>query len=781
MTVTTAGNTQFSRALLYEAVIGSENRLVVYPSFSVHGTVLAESGDPVPYASVALFAADADGQRIGQGEAVADADGTYVIADGSTRATALRCQAWADGYVPQQRMVIRPQAGDELRLDFVLRKGVAVECLLQDPNGSSLDGIRVRFERGESDWLPGRYESDVSGKFTSAPNLVPATRYLMLWLSGDVWLEKVPVEVPAEEPYAVRVVVPPMARIRKVVVEGGPESDVEVEFYSRAGISWDWFRWDAAQPSPWVPAGPGVLRATLPSGQVLSSSLDLASGWNEEIRLGAAKARLSFELPRMDGIEEWEVSLEPELGGTPLVRAQRPGRHSVTVAEGSYYLKAAAGGSERLYLGPFRVPAEGLDLGTLLPEALCAVSGRVLDEEGRPWPGMLVKAVRADGMVTPEVYTDKAGKYALTDLSAGRYRVCIRPWQSCLIRYPDVETWIMLSPGETRAGVDFSMAAEGKLQGELRPAPERLWNAFRLAHGHVEVMIVSARGAFVLGVPQVRETVGAFSTGRNEYLLVAEEVDAEATSVLLDRGAVHSKEVRFVDPAGQPLGMLRCRMEMNGQLLPEEVYTDGDGKARLGVGGSGDPVVVVDGAGVAGERVPFASLPERGEYRVAVAGQKTLVKLTDRTGLPLPGASLSCAQAGVLGVTDGRGECVLHGLRQDSVLRAEKAGFWAAETRLQASNVLVLRRPSARLEVHVPAGLAAERVAVEPEFDLGYAWSPEMAAVAGESGLWAADGLPEGSYQVSAWNARGEIVTAPAGVECGPGAPVRLRLLPKQP
>lgn len=776
MTLATQEAPGYSRGLLYGARVGQDNVLVLHPACTVLGTVLQEGGAPVPHGYVAMFAVDESGATVGRGENRVGQDGSYLIGDASTECAALLATAYAEGFACAQQVLYRPLPGREYRVDFVLRKAVEVGFSLVAPDGSPVAGLEVQFQEGPHDWIPGLYTTDSSGRFATAPILVPGSRYLMSCWSGGGFLTDLPVTVPLEEPCELRVELCPLARVQRVVIAGGEAlaAEAEVTFTSKSAPGGKPVHWQADQVSPWLPAGPGLLSARLPAGGRAAAEVDLPPGTLPELHIALGAAPLTFELPAAGNGEDWNVILWASGGQVHFEGSMKAGRQRLAVTEGWYSLEAATTGGERIWHGPFHVGAAGSDLGAIAATPLAAIQGSVRDADRAPWPGVLVVAERLDGLLTASTSTDEEGRFRMGDLPPGRYRVRARPFYSLLVPYPDVEITTTLGAGSAPELV-LTLEPRHSLQGRVRPLPERSWLAFRLADGYREVAEVSAGGAFVLGCPARREVIGVVSHGGGEVLVAATSVAPGTTTAALDLDSVSRKEVRLLDASGRPAAGCECSWWVGGHELPGFVLSDGSGLVRLGSAGTEDPVLVIRHSAAVLKRIPFTALPGRGDLILSSSAPVEPVAVADCRGLAVSGATVWSEEAALQAVTDARGACRMPGARLGVDLRIEKHGFWPVETRLAPSTLVTLRRRCERLTIEVPGGLGIERVVLEPAFDLGYPWTPEVEPVAGESNTWQAEGLPEGRYGVQALDATGTPVCVDE-VECCGGAPVLVRM-----
>jgi len=177
---------------------------------------------------------------------------------------------------------------------------------------------------------------------------------------------------------------------------------------------------------------------------------------------------------------------------------------------------------------PFDVPAEGLHdirLEVTRPKDV-RISGRVVDEAGRPLRNMRVMAqevAAADsfyGITSELVEVDKTGRFTLTDLAAGRFGIMtVRKGEYAMMLPESYEAVVEIEPGQHRKGVRVVAPQDNGLvvSGEVRdqdgkPVPHVQVFSFDARGGHSVAVAADERGRFTLRDLQEAEYIVSASS-----------------------------------------------------------------------------------------------------------------------------------------------------------------------------------------------------------------------------------------------------------------------------
>jgi hypothetical protein len=149
--------------------------VTLQPASDVRGRVVAEGGDPVAGAQVALLLERAGGGMAFQlmaGNASTGDDGRFVLED--VEPGSVRVSVSADGFLPYERSGVEVPAGRDVEgLELVLRPGATVEGVVTAPDGRPAIGAAVRVvAEGSVEGNLGRFtmgaaeaESDGDGRY----------------------------------------------------------------------------------------------------------------------------------------------------------------------------------------------------------------------------------------------------------------------------------------------------------------------------------------------------------------------------------------------------------------------------------------------------------------------------------------------------------------------------------------------------------------------------------------------------------------------------------------
>jgi hypothetical protein len=237
--------------------------------------------------------------------------------------------------------------------------------------------------------------------------------------------------------------------------------------------------------------------------------------------------------------------------------------------------------------------------------------------------------------------------------------------------------------------------------------------------------------------------------------------------------AADERAPRLVGPAGLPLAAALVRARLAGAELPGAASTDAEGVLALATppGLPLELLVALPGGGW--ERLEATSLPAGGDRVVGAAVTSCAVRCTDLAGAPLAGVTVWNPATGARRPTDAAGNARVPAAAGMERLRVELPGHWPLRVTAQPSLELVLRRRVERLLLRAPAGSAATRLVVAPDFELGEPFEPSLVET-GEG--WELRGFPEGDYRWWLSDAAGAPVAAGAArwTAAGP-AEVELR------
>ncbi|MFN7971577.1 MAG: carboxypeptidase regulatory-like domain-containing protein [Acidobacteriota bacterium] len=253
-------------------------------------------------------------------------------------------------------------------------------------------------------------------------------------------------------------------------------------------------------------------------------------------------------------------------------------------------------------------------------ERAASLAGIVVDESGKPQPGVNVSIVPKErngrfgrgGRVRPESQTDADGRFVLEGLSREMLvlrldRTDLAPREISLKRF---------QPGESRGGLRLVMDAGGSLAGRVTdtggaplggalvtvsPAREASMGVFGAA-SDLRSVTTDADGAFVVpalaaGKVEVSAKADGFVASAPLPTTVAKGQRAQVPEIRCKHGALLAG--RVVDPRGEPVA--GASVHVSGSRAPaDRDETDGNGNFRIAdLDPSGDVTLEVWGEGLA--------------------------------------------------------------------------------------------------------------------------------------------------------------------------------------
>jgi len=746
----------------HEAEAGKECKLVLSRAFSIIGRIRSVDKKPLKSVDIEFFAIDKEGEPIGlAGTQTVDKEGKFEIPNVTVGYNVLLALATAKGQSPQFIFVRDPEPGQTKRVDFLLHPGLSVDIRMLSENGSPLPGIGAQVMKNDHFWVPSFYTSDSEGKIHTIANLEAGKGYLLFVTTGDTFLGMFPFRVPKGKDHHVDIHLPPLAKVRKVEVEGldAAAGDMTVFLQSHALPGEKVWSWGGNEESPWIPAGPGLLVVKTKDGKRAREEIELAEGKTPVLNLKRRTGKIRFLLPEVAKGQPWKVSRK-SLGGAVMDSWDLFGGEQTIESEvGEFYLAVSGADHPGTLFGPFPVKEGLLELGTLTPAASGSISGRILGPDGKPWPGMEVDLKGDAGLEADPAYADDEGNYSFSGLPAGDYLVRLSPFFSTYLQNPDRYRRVSLPSGEDKAGVDFVLDDRSLSRVQVIPPPETVWTGFSFFGGDLERMQVDGNGWFSISAAGESAFYGAYELDGSRFSLLSRPLGPAKEGLVLDRGqGMVEKRVRLVDAEGKKLARRRTEFLVEGYRLPGGAFSDEEGKLTLSLKGPLHAEMIVSNGSEGTSRVDVGRLPAEGDLVVGSGSFETVVTVVDLAGRPLPMTNVRGRALRTYTVTDRSGEASFTVDGGDPTLVVEKAGYWRVVARAQAQTRVALRKTVPQAAFKISEALFPEQLTLEPEFDLGYRLRVTSRMVEGKKTAWQATNLPEGAYTVTVENQKGEMV-----------------------
>ena len=758
--VTAGGIGTFANAYVDAVRPGESVEVELDVACNVQGRVTDARGAPITGAQVDFHAMDpTEGWSKGLGDSHVDGQGGFESANLSPRYPAILAIAYAPGHESALHRIERPAPGEVYHHDFELRPAVAVEVVLLAGGKTPMPGFGLQFSRGGDDWVPGAYTSDERGRTHTEQNLVPGEAYLANWWTPDQVYGTAPVRIPAAAPFVVEIPLPRLARFDKVAIriDDEPVAQARLEFLPHVEDIKFATAWTNEGPSPWFPAGPGLLWFEFENGRRASKTVALLPDRDNVFEWELETCELSFTLPPPPDEHPWVVTFDyhRDAQGGPF--EFEAGAQSIALLPGRFAMTVAHQGAPWLHLGPLDIGPAGLALGQLGGEALGSVSGRVHDGQDKAWLGTTVFAYLPDGRRFGPAESSASGHYHLAGLPAGNYRVRVFPYVTKGLAYPDVEHQLRLRSGEERGSLDFELGTAQTARVQLSEQYGRTWQGFRLGAAALETVPVAGDGSFFVGAPAADDWIGAATAGAGAMRLIA-RTGPFSDAIELDPLGLVERSLQFLLPDGSPAAWSGLAWEIGGRVLPLRGSTDAEGHCDIRASKQVSAILRVDSPVLGIVRLPVAGLPGSGV--VALAKDAFSVHLTalDLSDRPVPGVRVWSDSLESPGITDARGGFAFQAARSGAPVEAEKAGFWPLQASVGGDATLRMRRRLDVIAIEASPLLRIAHVTLTPAFDVGLPFQVPVRRTQGEDTRWTAGSLPEGLYDLAAADDSGAIV-----------------------
>lgn len=440
--------------------------------------------------------------------------------------------------------------------------------------------------------------------------------------------------------------------------------------------------------------------------------------------------------------------------GTDTGAETGPGAGSAAVTSAAGRSGASDGGASTRALpgATTATAAPPADVAADPPEPTGAIAGRVSDEEGGAVAGAHVKLV-SGRRTYQQGRTDADGRYLLSAVAAGRYRLLARAagFVDGAIEGLD------LAPGEARAGVDVTLAGGSVVAGR----------------------VVGPEGEPVEGARVSREGGGAFGA-----IEVASGPDGrfEMRGLPPGRARLRAAHPRYLAPPPlavvAPAADVLIALRAGGTVLGEVLGLDGapakvavtlhDGRGRVLARSPREGRFIFEGLAaatylLATERA--AGAIARADVRLG-AGERRRVDLVLEAGGTVAGA---CVDEGGEPVPDARVIAAAQGIAFSAEARTRADGRFAIEGLLDATYAVSVR-PPARFSPPEPLAVVVANGSGPADllFEL-------RAGAAVEGRARAADGGPAGGARIGIYDLGGARLGA---ADADPSGRFRVASLP---
>lgn len=746
----------YSQGIRGDVYSGEEVEIVMYPGTLIRGKVQDIDGKPIAGAYVAFMARDNTNDLANQGHTTTDEDGEYVIEDVATKSDALIGLVLMKGFTTQFKPIHHLNSEQEYEVDFVIQKGDPVEFSVTMSDGTIVDGIEFLFGNVEFDWIPGRYTTDKNGTFTTSTYLQGGRPYLAYWHSGGAKFFPIAIETPAQAPFRESIVLPDLGRYRDstgvtISSDGNIEIDqLQFEFHILGKSKL--IQWSIEEPSPWLPAQPGRLRAFAAEGWSTSISHVVKKGDHERLEAEFPTSLVQFELPWRRDNEKWKVKVDAAALSKPKLLRLDGGEHKLRVGLGNLSIQLEEPGNPPVLLGPFRIEGNGLNLGLLQAPIYKNISGEVITSTGKPWKNVRLWLMNASGW-NAKCLTDKNGYYLFQGVVPGVYRVEVSPFNSHFVPVPNISASVEVLAHQSDQAINFVVDPDHLIKGRLSPFSSRYREASLIAEDRLQRNLLSADGEFTFQGPDTWCLLLAYGRNENVLHIVGREVPKGSRNWNLESGRGVKRKTIFKDSSGELVRSAEVRVYSEGNYILTH-HTDSNGVfAGKFTPGLGLELQVRSDAHFS-DRIPLDSLPSQGEYILEGSDSLQTWSVTGITGTPISLTHIRIPSLSLDAMTDSAGEAKVPTVASAYSATFEKADYWTVVTDSNSQRI-TLRRKLDYVELPPIQGIQPATLEIEPLFDLGYSTDFTLLE---EDGLWTLKNAAEGRYRLRGFDPQGALI-----------------------
>jgi hypothetical protein len=708
--------------------------IILRPSFSIVGDVSQADGRPISEAVIAIFHATPEGM-IPVASSKTSESGEFRCDSIACTGTALVAVAVIDGLSSSVLPVPVMLPGEEIALQFVLQQAGELSLEFQTSQGGPLQGVWCEFSNTGRDWIPYQYYSDKNGMARTKKNLPLGEIVLLNYSLGelDFPMQEISFEEDGQKNV---VVVEDIGRYEEVFYTG--EVDY-CEFQPDSRPSMTSIMWNSSEAMPWCPSGFGTLLLVALEGRRRTFRVEIPDGVKQRIEL-------------VEHTEEIQFSVIS--GSVPNVRMVRddgiiaidttPASHNISlrVPQGIYFIHLDSDFS----FGPFEVPPGGVNLGALGVRRESWLEGRLLLFDGGAVAGIEVWFESVGGLVSGQATTNSDGSFRIDSVPSGEGILFANP-SDYFYRADDIRVSVDISSfGATTVGDIVVGGKEGvvHLINSLNGAGRFV---FLIQGGRVSINPVDPTNYTSILLSGSENLFGVLDWRDSRVSLVAGNNLVQGEISQVNMNDLETIELSFIPIAG-----VQVRAELAETFIPKKITLGGRNRVTFSYPPDMEGAFWLTLAEARKVRLPFPSTAQIWEELIR-DHHKERFEAVDMAGHPIPGASFSGAKGNLHLCADARGQVYFPVSALPESLRVDAPRYWRQilfpatdGTRAQ------LREDAAGLLIQTPSDVKIDGIAVQPFFDLGYSWEPEVQAPQKPMAPWRILNLPEGEYLITILN-----------------------------
>ncbi|MDA1114814.1 MAG: carboxypeptidase-like regulatory domain-containing protein, partial [Planctomycetota bacterium] len=512
---------------------------------------------------------------------------TYAVADdGVFRAErlpanfpALFLEAHSPGFAYGEAQILSAGPNSVSNIEIYLDEGATLDLSLRTAWGDPIPNTEVTLRRKRHGWQSPALFTDGNGQ-VHFPTILPKGEELavILGIENNFWLRTPQnLETGKDE-----LVIHDLARIQKVRVSGleMPDEPAQFSWTALADEIPGEVNWNAQEPSPLLPSGPGFLKMTTKNGMAFQQACVITDGEQNVLDLEFNSAPLTFQWL---GSSNAALTITAASGVSVMEAIEiSPGPNSIKLWPGTFHVKLSYEAGTRTW-NHLTIPLGGLDLGAISGIDDSGIWGAIKDVHDAPATGLLVNLIELGGLARHYGGTDDQGQFLFSGIPPGEYRLSVNGGVTRGGSVPDLDTTVFLGPGEWVGPLELVVDGnELGFMGRVTPNPLTGSSAWMLHQGQIQHQDLPMSLEFLFPVPTEETWFGVSHLGRGSLQISGKRISTKETnSVVHWRPNVH--KVQFVDELGDPRTDIFLHAYLNGVALPFQATPDGQGTITLAV------------------------------------------------------------------------------------------------------------------------------------------------------------------------------------------------------
>ncbi len=558
---------------------GTEIEVVCVASFSVRGTVHDDvSGKPIGSAAVLASVHDTSGARA-VATTLTENDGSFRFEDLPTGVPTIWIRAQAEGYAPEEQILLSPSPGAHHDLDISLKPAAGAEIRVLTSWGDPIPNVQLFLRKSRLGEATIDFVSNEDGRITIPPLLAQGTPYqAVMTIGGFYALGPEPVFAGG----SVEEIIPRLTIVEKVTLPKElPENLKPIRLgwesvqEARSGV----VSWSVGQAPPILPSGPGVWRLQTASGFIQVPD-NLPEGTVEEVTLPLQPASLSMTFPEGGAKSVKLTGLFDEVLAD-----------FKNVPEGPLEIKTVAGVYQLYVEGPesyrtfyhVEVPASGRDLGPIAFGEFSWISGTVSMQDGTPLADFSVDVMGVGGAAGWTFTTDENGYFETSGLAPGTYLLVVTGDQTYGMHAVETTAEVFLSASQHIGPLEFHPLIEGEALVVEHPTPvPDAALCWLFGPSLNSTLSMPPNGMTRFPVPQYSAWLG-MAWLREGYILFGGSEIGPGTKKALLSPPKRSHDIQIVSDDGKPRADFNVLIFVNGVPLPYAAFPDAEGRFHLEV------------------------------------------------------------------------------------------------------------------------------------------------------------------------------------------------------